>query len=205
MNIPVSTTRRSSRARVSKVEPMTQDVTKYEFTALDGSALPDWTAGAHLDVVVTPEYLRQYSMSGDPADPHQLPDRRAARGPRPRRIEAAAPDLQRGPPGLHLQADQPLRAGRGRHQNLPDGRRHRHHPDDRFRAPTARSWPGFRAALLGAHPVRCRLSRRPRRGTLGRPGADACHRRGHAGRSRQGARGLRARLACLHLWARQRS
>ncbi|MEC7762082.1 MAG: reductive dehalogenase [Pseudomonadota bacterium] len=56
------------KARVSKVERMSGDVTKYEFTAWDGSPLPDWTAGAHLDVVVTPEYLRQYSMSGDPAN-----------------------------------------------------------------------------------------------------------------------------------------
>ena len=55
-------------ARISKAEAMTPDVTKYEFTAWDGSALPDWTAGGHLDVVVTPDYLRQYSMSGDPAD-----------------------------------------------------------------------------------------------------------------------------------------
>lgn len=53
-------------ARVSKVEKMSADVTKYEFTTWDGSPLPDWTAGAHLDVVVTPEFVRQYSMSGDP-------------------------------------------------------------------------------------------------------------------------------------------
>ena len=55
-------------ARVSKVEPMSTDVTKYEFQTWDGSPLPDWTAGAHLDVVVTPDFLRQYSMSGNPAD-----------------------------------------------------------------------------------------------------------------------------------------
>ena len=55
-------------ARVSKAEAMTADVTKYEFTAWDGSALPTWTAGGHLDIVVTPDFLRQYSMSGDPAD-----------------------------------------------------------------------------------------------------------------------------------------
>jgi ferredoxin-NADP reductase len=34
----------------------------------DGSDLPVWEAGAHLDIVVAPEFLRQYSMSGDPAD-----------------------------------------------------------------------------------------------------------------------------------------
>ncbi len=56
------------RVVVKKVEAMTSDVTKYEFTTLDGSPLPEWTAGAHLDIVVAPEYMRQYSMSGDPAD-----------------------------------------------------------------------------------------------------------------------------------------
>lgn len=53
---------------VSKVDRMTPDVTRYEFRRPDGSDLPEWTAGAHLDIVVAPEYLRQYSMSGDPAD-----------------------------------------------------------------------------------------------------------------------------------------
>ncbi|WP_299789383.1 reductive dehalogenase domain-containing protein [uncultured Marivita sp.] len=53
---------------VSKVEKMSPSVTKYEFRSVDGSDLPAWTAGAHLDLVVAPEYLRQYSMSGDPAD-----------------------------------------------------------------------------------------------------------------------------------------
>lgn len=56
------------KARISKVEQMTGDVTKYEFSSFDGSDLPEWTAGGHLDVVVAPEYLRQYSMSGNPAD-----------------------------------------------------------------------------------------------------------------------------------------
>lgn len=55
-------------ARLSKVEQMSAGVTKYEFAAWEGGDLPEWTAGAHLDVVVTPEFLRQYSMSGDPAD-----------------------------------------------------------------------------------------------------------------------------------------
>ena len=53
---------------VSKAEVMSPDVTKYEFRSADGAELPEWTAGAHLDIVVAPEYLRQYSMSGDPAD-----------------------------------------------------------------------------------------------------------------------------------------
>ncbi len=56
------------RVNVSKVENLTADITKYEFTALDESDLPEWSAGAHLDVVVAPEFLRQYSMSGHPID-----------------------------------------------------------------------------------------------------------------------------------------
>jgi len=56
------------RVELTKVERMTDRVTKYEFSALDGEPLPAWTAGAHLDIVVTPEYFRQYSLCGDPAD-----------------------------------------------------------------------------------------------------------------------------------------
>ncbi|MEX0347322.1 MAG: 2Fe-2S iron-sulfur cluster-binding protein [Rhizobiaceae bacterium] len=56
------------RVEVTKVERMSADVAKYEFRSLDGADLPEWTAGAHLDIVVAPEFLRQYSMSGDPAD-----------------------------------------------------------------------------------------------------------------------------------------
>jgi len=55
-------------AKVSLAEKMTSDVTKFEFTSWNNEPLPEWTAGGHLDVVVTPGLLRQYSMSGDPAD-----------------------------------------------------------------------------------------------------------------------------------------
>ena len=53
---------------VSKVDHSAEGIIKYEFAALDGCDLPPWEAGAHLDIVVAPEFLRQYSMSGDPAD-----------------------------------------------------------------------------------------------------------------------------------------
>ena len=74
------------RVEVSRVEKMTEDITKYEFKSLDGSALPEWSAGAHLDVLVAPEFLRQYSMSGDPAS-KGLPDRRSEGRDRSRRIK----------------------------------------------------------------------------------------------------------------------
>jgi reductive dehalogenase len=53
---------------IAGYEKMSGNVTKYEFSTLDGSNLPVWSAGAHLDIVVAPEFLRQYSMSGNPAD-----------------------------------------------------------------------------------------------------------------------------------------
>ncbi|SFJ15491.1 2Fe-2S iron-sulfur cluster-binding protein [Jannaschia pohangensis] len=56
------------QVEVTLAEPMAAGITKYEFRSLDGSDLPEWRAGAHLDIVVAPEFLRQYSMSGDPAD-----------------------------------------------------------------------------------------------------------------------------------------
>jgi len=56
------------RVQVTKAEKMTADVTLYELSSPDGGDLPEWQAGAHLDIVVAPEFLRQYSMSGDPAD-----------------------------------------------------------------------------------------------------------------------------------------
>jgi reductive dehalogenase len=56
------------RVEITKAEVQADGVTKFEFSPLDGEVLPEWTAGAHLDIVVAPEYLRQYSMSGNPAD-----------------------------------------------------------------------------------------------------------------------------------------
>jgi ferredoxin-NADP reductase len=55
-------------AILSGVEKMSGGVTKYEFSMADGAPMPIVEAGAHIDVVVAPEFLRQYSLSGDPAD-----------------------------------------------------------------------------------------------------------------------------------------
>ena len=47
---------------------MGQDLARYEFVAPDGGELPAFEAGAHIDVVIAPEYRRSYSLAGDPAD-----------------------------------------------------------------------------------------------------------------------------------------
>jgi reductive dehalogenase len=54
--------------RLVRREEMAHGVAKYEFEALDGGPLPPFEAGAHIDVVIAPEYQRQYSLSGDPAE-----------------------------------------------------------------------------------------------------------------------------------------
>ncbi len=48
-------------------EEMAAGIAKYEFAAADGGELPPFEAGAHVDVVIAPEYQRAYSLAGDPA------------------------------------------------------------------------------------------------------------------------------------------
>ncbi|MGG7564993.1 reductive dehalogenase [Rhodovulum sp. DZ06] len=56
------------RVVVAAVERPTPDTALYTLRDPDGADLPEWAAGAHVDVVVAPEFLRQYSLAGDPAD-----------------------------------------------------------------------------------------------------------------------------------------
>ncbi len=49
-------------------DEMAADLARYEFESADGGPLPAWEAGAHVDVVIAPEYARSYSLAGDPAD-----------------------------------------------------------------------------------------------------------------------------------------
>lgn len=53
---------------VSKREELSDSVVRFELTDSDGGELPEFEAGAHVDVVVAPEYERQFSLAGDPAD-----------------------------------------------------------------------------------------------------------------------------------------
>ncbi|WP_300062520.1 2Fe-2S iron-sulfur cluster-binding protein [uncultured Roseobacter sp.] len=56
------------RVEVAKVTALTPEISLYELRSLDGSDLPAWEAGAHLDVVIAPEFFRQFSLCGDPGD-----------------------------------------------------------------------------------------------------------------------------------------
>ncbi len=53
---------------VTKREDLAEDVVRFELTSENGTPLPSFDAGAHIDVVIAPEYQRQYSLAGDPAD-----------------------------------------------------------------------------------------------------------------------------------------
>ena len=57
--------------RLAERVDMAEGVAKYAFTSLDGKPLPPFDAGAHIDVVIAPEFQRQYSLAGDPADASQ--------------------------------------------------------------------------------------------------------------------------------------
>ena len=53
---------------IADVDQMSPDVTLYTFRRADGADLPAATAGGHIDVLIAPEFFRQYSLCSDPAD-----------------------------------------------------------------------------------------------------------------------------------------
>lgn len=53
---------------LSKRQDLSPDIVRFELRAPDGGDLPPFEAGGHIDVVIAPEYQRQYSLAGDPAD-----------------------------------------------------------------------------------------------------------------------------------------
>ena len=53
-------------AIVTRREDQTDEIAVFELAAADGRALPAFEAGAHVDVMVSPELTRQYSLSNAP-------------------------------------------------------------------------------------------------------------------------------------------
>ena len=53
---------------VARRTDVATDIIGLELTSTDGSTLPAYTAGAHVDVYVKSGVIRQYSLTGDPAD-----------------------------------------------------------------------------------------------------------------------------------------
>ncbi|MER7433320.1 PDR/VanB family oxidoreductase [Pseudonocardia alni] len=53
---------------VEKKEPLADDVVLLTLRDPSGAELPEWTPGAHLDLVLTADLVRQYSLCGDPGE-----------------------------------------------------------------------------------------------------------------------------------------
>jgi ferredoxin-NADP reductase len=51
-----------------RIEHVADDVVSLVLTAADGSPLPCWQPGAHIDLILAPGLERQYSLCGDPRD-----------------------------------------------------------------------------------------------------------------------------------------
>ncbi|MGD9985590.1 PDR/VanB family oxidoreductase [Pseudonocardia sp.] len=48
--------------------PVTDAVTQLTLVRADGRDVPEWTPGSHIDLVLAPDLVRQYSLCGDPGD-----------------------------------------------------------------------------------------------------------------------------------------
>jgi ferredoxin-NADP reductase len=48
--------------------PVADGVTAVTLRGVDSALLPQWTPGAHVDLVLGPDLVRQYSLCGDPTD-----------------------------------------------------------------------------------------------------------------------------------------
>ena len=53
---------------VSERTPVADNVLALTLTERHGRALPEWSPGAHIDLLLAPDMVRQYSLCGDPAD-----------------------------------------------------------------------------------------------------------------------------------------
>jgi ferredoxin-NADP reductase len=65
---PVRPVDRDLRLVVAETRMRAEDVRSLTLAAPDGTDLPGWRPGAHLDVVLPSGKVRQYSLCGDPAD-----------------------------------------------------------------------------------------------------------------------------------------
>jgi len=63
---PVRTPAASLKVRVRRIVDETADIKSFELVSADGSALPAWSAGAHIDVRLDDASVRQYSLCGAP-------------------------------------------------------------------------------------------------------------------------------------------
>jgi vanillate O-demethylase ferredoxin subunit len=57
--------------KVSNKTKEAEDICSYDLVNVDGEPLPAFTAGAHIDVHITDDLVRQYSLCNDPRETHR--------------------------------------------------------------------------------------------------------------------------------------
>ncbi len=57
---------------VDSAEIVAEDVVAITLSDPEGGALPPWTPGAHVDLLLAPDLIRQYSLCGDPSDDRHI-------------------------------------------------------------------------------------------------------------------------------------
>jgi len=113
---PVRTPAASLKVRVRRIVDETTDIKSFELVSADGSALPAWNAGAHIDVRLDDACVRQYSLCGAPGarDAYRIAVKNA-------------PDSRGGSRALHQRVsvgDTLVIGGPRNHFALVDGARH---------------------------------------------------------------------------------
>lgn len=59
------------RVKLAGKRDVATDICEFEFVSVDGSALPVFTAGAHIDVKLADGLVRQYSLCNPPGETHR--------------------------------------------------------------------------------------------------------------------------------------
>lgn len=59
------------KVKIARKAPAARDIVTLELAALDGSSLPPFSAGSHIDVEVRPGLIRQYSLCNDASEQHR--------------------------------------------------------------------------------------------------------------------------------------
>jgi len=104
------------QVRVRRIVDETADIKSFELASADGSALPAWRAGAHIDVRLDGDTVRQYSLCGAPGTRDMY-----------RIAVKYAPDSRGGSRAMHERVgvgDALVIGGPRNHFPLVDGARH---------------------------------------------------------------------------------
>ncbi|MEX3785755.1 2Fe-2S iron-sulfur cluster-binding protein [Paraburkholderia sp. BR14374] len=63
--------KKSLNVRIARCATEATDIVGLEFIPTDGDTLPPFTAGAHIDIAIRPDLVRQYSLCNAPSETHR--------------------------------------------------------------------------------------------------------------------------------------